>query len=69
MARAGLPPSLAAIDPAAGQNVFAAFTAGVRTSSIALIGLSLPVLVLLLAEMRRRKLKPTLSSGASAADV
>jgi EmrB/QacA subfamily drug resistance transporter len=47
MARAGVPPSLAAVDAAAGQTVFAAFTGGVRTAAIALIALSLPVLVVL----------------------
>ena len=55
MARAGLPPSLAAVDVSAGQNVFAAFTSGVRTAAIALIGLSLPVLAVLAAVRLRRE--------------
>jgi predicted MFS family arabinose efflux permease len=55
MARAGLPPSLAAIDVSAGQDVFAAFTSGVRTAAIALIGLSLPVLAVLAAVRLRPK--------------
>jgi EmrB/QacA subfamily drug resistance transporter len=58
MARAGVPPSLAAVDPAAGQDVFAAFTRGVRTASVALIGLALPVLVLLAVSVRRARPKP-----------
>jgi EmrB/QacA subfamily drug resistance transporter len=69
MARAGVPPSLASIDAAAGQNVFAAFTSGVRTSSIALIGLSLPVLALLVVAMRRRRLQSRPSRGASVSDI
>lgn len=55
MARAGVPPSLAAVDTAAGQDVFVAFTSGVRAAAIALIGLSLPVLAVLSASIRRRE--------------
>jgi EmrB/QacA subfamily drug resistance transporter len=54
MARAGLPPSLAAVDVAAGQNVFGAFTLGVRTAAIALIALSLPVLAVLTLSVNAR---------------
>jgi EmrB/QacA subfamily drug resistance transporter len=54
MARAGVPPSLVAVDAAAGQNVFAAFMSGVRTAALALIALSLPVLFFLIATVRRR---------------
>jgi EmrB/QacA subfamily drug resistance transporter len=53
MARAGFPPSLAAVDPAAGNEVFAAFTRGIQITSIALIGLALPVLAILVVSSRR----------------
>jgi EmrB/QacA subfamily drug resistance transporter len=65
MARAGVPPSLATVDVAAGQNVFAAFTGGVRTAAIALVGLSLPVLALLVVEMRSPRSRGRPSGGAS----
>ncbi|HEY7671212.1 MAG TPA: MFS transporter [Gammaproteobacteria bacterium] len=54
MARAGMPPSLAAIDEAAGQTVFTAFTSGVRTAAIALIALALPVLAILARSVNAR---------------
>lgn len=55
MARAGFPPSLAAVDPEAGAGVFAAFTRGVQITSLALIALALPVLAVLIVAMRRPK--------------
>jgi MFS family permease len=64
MAQAGVPPSLAAIDAAAGQTVFGAFTSGVRTAAIALIALSLPVLAVLTAEVRRQGRAVTVSARA-----
>jgi EmrB/QacA subfamily drug resistance transporter len=54
MARSGVPPSLAAVDLAAGQTVFAAFTLGVRTAAVALIALSLPVLAVLTLTVNAR---------------
>lgn len=54
MAREGFPPSLAAVDPAAGEGVFAAFTYGVRVASTLLLSLALPVLGILVIAMRRR---------------
>jgi EmrB/QacA subfamily drug resistance transporter len=54
MARSGVPPSLATVDLAAGQNVFAAFTLGVRTAAVALIALSLPVLAILTLTVNAR---------------
>jgi hypothetical protein len=54
MARQGFPPSLSAVDPAAGQGVFGAFTYGVQVASTVLVGLALPVLGVLVISMRRR---------------
>jgi MFS family permease len=57
MARAGFPPSLAAVDPAAGVGVFAAFTRGVQIASLALITLALPVLAILVISTRRARVQ------------
>ena len=53
MARAGFPPSLAAVDPGAGRDVFSAFTRGVQIASIVLIALAVPVLAVLVVARRR----------------
>ena len=48
MSRSGVPPSLAEVGAHASQDVFSAFTHGVRISSTSLLGLALPILGVLI---------------------
>jgi hypothetical protein len=47
MSGSGLAPSLSAVDAQSGQGVFAAFTRGVQISSLSLLALALPMLIVL----------------------